>query len=113
MLVVANGASGHRRDAAQIAQSVVVSPAQGFPSLCEQRGEDDSSDSGQGSEDRRVMLLHWLPRLALLAAGAAAPSRPAAAASSLVIRLRLGMLSPASTKCSWKRRNVVGGGCVG
>ena len=69
------GAPGHRRDAAQVAQSVVVSPAQGFPSLCEQRGEDDPSDSRQGSEDRRVMLLHWVPRLALLAADEASRER--------------------------------------
>jgi len=47
---------GHGRDSGQTAQSGVVAPQQGIPSLCEQRGEDDPSNSRQGCEDFHVML---------------------------------------------------------
>jgi hypothetical protein len=56
-------------DAGQAAQGLVVSALQGFPCLCEQRGEDDPSDSGQGFEDRHVALLTGLSRLGFALAG--------------------------------------------
>ncbi len=52
-------------DSSQTAQSGVIAPQQGIPSLCEQRGEDDPSDSRQGCEDFHVMLLR-LPRSGIL-----------------------------------------------
>src|SRR6516165_7587586 len=55
-----------RCDTTQCPQSVVVSPLQGIPCLCEQRGEDDPAVSWHGCEDRRVALLINLPRLGLL-----------------------------------------------
>jgi hypothetical protein len=44
---------------------VIVSSLEGFPSLCEQRGEDDPTVSWQGCEDRSVALLVYLSRFAL------------------------------------------------
>jgi hypothetical protein len=44
---------------------VVVSPAHRLGGLGEQRGEDDPSDSRQGSQDRHVALLGLLPRQGL------------------------------------------------
>ena len=41
----------------QTAQSGVVAPLQAIPSLCEQRGEDNPSNSRQGCKDFHVMLL--------------------------------------------------------
>ena len=58
---------GDWSNSAQGAQSSVVSPLQGVPSLCEQRGERDPSDAWQGVEDRGVALLDDLPRGGLLA----------------------------------------------
>ena len=58
-------ATGHRSNAGQGAQRVVISPAQRLPGLGEQRGEDDPSDSRQGPQDRHVMLLALLPRRGL------------------------------------------------
>src|SRR5215472_18549166 len=55
-----------RCDTTQCAQSMVVSPLQGIPCLCEQRGEDDHAVSWHGCEDRRVALLTHLPRVGLL-----------------------------------------------
>ena len=51
------GPLGHRRDSGQTAQSGVIAPQQGIPSLCEQRGEDNPSNSRQGCKDFHVMLL--------------------------------------------------------
>ena len=42
---------------------MVVSPLQGVEGLCEQRGEDDPTDTWQGCEDRHVALLDLSPRL--------------------------------------------------
>jgi hypothetical protein len=44
---------------------VIVSSLEGFPSLCEQRGEDDPTVSWQGCEDRSVALLVYLSRFTL------------------------------------------------
>src|SRR5262252_2915447 len=55
-------ALGHRGDAGQGAQGVIISPAQRLGSLGEQRGEDDPPDTRQGSQDRHVALLGRLPR---------------------------------------------------
>ena len=41
----------------QTAQSGVVAPFKAVPSLCEQRGEDNPSNSRQGRKDFHVMLL--------------------------------------------------------
>jgi hypothetical protein len=43
----------------------MVSSLEGFPSLCEQRGEDDPTVSWEGCEDRSVALLVCLPRFTL------------------------------------------------
>ena len=51
------GLLGDRRDSGQTAQSGVVAPFKAIPSLCEQRGEDDPSNSRQGCKDFHVMLL--------------------------------------------------------
>ena len=59
------GLLGDRRDSGQIAQRGVVAPFEAIPSLCEQRGEDNPSNSRQGCEDFHVMLL-LLPRPGLL-----------------------------------------------
>ena len=66
---------GHRCDPAQTAQCVIISSTQGFPSLGEQRGEDDPSDSRQGPQDRHVALLWALPRFGFLGAGQLAAER--------------------------------------
>jgi hypothetical protein len=58
------GALGDRCSATKGSQSVIVSSLEGFPSLCEQRGEDDPTVSWQGCEDRSVALLVYLPRFA-------------------------------------------------
>src|SRR6516162_7901924 len=55
-----------RCDTTQCPQSMVVSPLQGIPCLCEQRGEDDPAVSWHGCEDRHVALLTHLPRVGLL-----------------------------------------------
>ena len=54
------GSLGHRGDAGQAAQRVVVSAAQSLGSFCEQRGEDDPADARQGSQDRHVALLGFV-----------------------------------------------------
>jgi hypothetical protein len=59
------GALGDRRSATKGPQGVIVSSLEGFPSLCEQRGEDDPTVSWQGCEDRSVALLVCLPRFTL------------------------------------------------
>jgi hypothetical protein len=59
------GPLGDRSCATKGPQSVIVSSLEGFPSLCEQRGEDDPAVSWQGCEDRSVALLVCLPRFAL------------------------------------------------
>jgi hypothetical protein len=46
------GAPGDRCCATKGPQGVIVSSPEGFPSLCEQRGEDDPTVSSQGCEDR-------------------------------------------------------------
>ena len=51
------GLLGDGRDSGQTAQSGVVAPLQAIPSLCEQRGEDNPSNSRQGCKDFHVMLL--------------------------------------------------------
>ena len=61
-------ASRHRSDAGQSAQRMVISFAQRFRGLAEQRGEDDPSDARQGSQDRHVALLGYLPRRIFLSA---------------------------------------------
>jgi len=55
-------APGHRGDTRQCPQGVIVSPAQRFAGLGNQRGKDDPSDARQGSQDRHVALLGLLPR---------------------------------------------------
>jgi hypothetical protein len=50
-----------RRHARQTAQCVIISALQSVLSFCEQRGEDNSSDAPQGSQDRHVALLFSLP----------------------------------------------------
>src|SRR6516162_3853492 len=54
-------AFGHRGDAGQGPKGVIVSSAQRLTRLGEQRGEDDPSDTRQGSQDRHVALLAVLP----------------------------------------------------
>ncbi len=66
-----SGALGDRRHATKASQGMVVSPLQGFEGLCEQRGENDPTDSGQGCEDRRVALLGGVARLGVSACGEA------------------------------------------
>jgi len=61
-------ASRHRSDAGQSAQRMIISFAQRFRGLAEQRGEDDPSDARQGSQDRHVALLGFLPRRIFLSA---------------------------------------------
>ncbi len=60
------GLSGDRCHAAQAAPRVIVAPPQGVVRLCQQRGADYRTDSGQGSQDGHVTLLFWLPRRWLL-----------------------------------------------
>src|SRR5271157_4385430 len=55
-------------DAGQGAQRVIISFAQRLRGLAEQRGEDDPSDARQGSQDRHVALLGFLPRRVFLSA---------------------------------------------
>ena len=61
-------ASRHRSDAGQSAQRMIISFAQRFRGLAEQRGEDDPSDARQGSQDGHVALLGFLPRRIFLSA---------------------------------------------
>jgi choline dehydrogenase-like flavoprotein len=61
-------ASCHRSDAGQRAQRMIISFAQRFRGLAEQRGEDDPSDARQGSQDRHVALLGFLPWRTFLSA---------------------------------------------
>ena len=56
------GLSGDRCHAAQAAQRVIVAPPQGVVRLCQQRGADYRTDSGQGSQDGHVTLLFCLSR---------------------------------------------------
>ncbi len=58
----------HRGDAGQGAQRMIVSFAQRLRGLAEQRSEDDPSDARQGSQDRHVALLGFLPRRIFLSA---------------------------------------------
>jgi hypothetical protein len=58
----------HRGDAGQGAQRMIISFAQRLRGLAEQRGEDDPSDARQGSQDRHVALLGFLPRRIFLSA---------------------------------------------
>ena len=51
------GLLGDGRDSGQTAQSGVVAPFKAIPSLCEQRGEDNPSNSRQGCKDFHVMCL--------------------------------------------------------
>ncbi len=60
-----SGTLGDRSSATKRPQGVIVSSLEGFPSLCEQRGEDDPTVSWQGGEDRSVALLVYLSRFAL------------------------------------------------
>ena len=60
-----SGTLGDRSSATKSPQGVIVSSLEGFPSLCEQRGEDDPTVSWQGCEDRSVALLVCLSRFAL------------------------------------------------
>ena len=46
-----------------------VAPPQGIGRLCQQRGADYRTDSGQGLQDGHVTLLFWLPRRWLLGIG--------------------------------------------
>ncbi len=55
--------AGDRSGAAQPAQSVVVSVAQGLPGLREQRGEVGPADAGLGSGDLHVARLPAVPGL--------------------------------------------------
>src|SRR5215469_12403214 len=59
-------APGHWSYPGQATQSVIVSPAQGLPSLGEQRSEVDPSEPRHGAEDHYVVLPAALPRLVLL-----------------------------------------------
>ena len=47
---------------------MIISFAQRLRGLAEQRGEDDPSDARQGSQDRHVALLGFLPRRIFLSA---------------------------------------------
>src|SRR5208283_4780386 len=58
----------HRGDAGQGAQRMIISFAQKLRGLAEQRGQDDPSDARQGSQDRHVALLGFLPRRIFLSA---------------------------------------------
>ena len=58
----------HRGDAGQGAQRMIISFAQRLRGLAEERGEDDPSDARQGSQDRHVALLGFLPRRIFLSA---------------------------------------------
>ena len=58
----------YRGDAGQGAQRVIISFAQRLRGLAEQRGENDPSDARQGSQDRHVVLLGFLPRRIFLSA---------------------------------------------
>ena len=60
-----SGTLGDRSSATKSPQGAIVSSLEGFPSLCEQRGEDDPTVSWQGGEDRSVALLVYLSRFAL------------------------------------------------
>ena len=60
-----SGTLGDRSGATKSPQGVIVSSLEGFPSLSEQRGEDDPTISWQGGEDRSVALLVYLSRFAL------------------------------------------------
>ena len=71
-----------RCDTTQCAQSMVVSPLQGIPCLCEQRGEDDPAVSWHGCEDRRVALLIKLSQLGLPSVFATGSARRAHKMSS-------------------------------
>jgi hypothetical protein len=74
-----SGTLGDRCGRTKGSQGVTVSSLEGFPSLCERRGEDDPTVSWQGCEDRSVTLLVDLPRFALPGLGqeAAQPVEPA------------------------------------
>ena len=65
------GLLGDGRDSGQTAQSGAVAPLQAIPGLCEQRGEENPSNSRQGCKDFHAMLL-LLPR----PASSAGMSRP-------------------------------------
>jgi hypothetical protein len=56
------GGLGDRCGTTKGPQGVIVASLEGFPSLCEQRGEDDPTVSWQGCEDRSVALLVYLTR---------------------------------------------------
>jgi hypothetical protein len=56
------------RDAGQNAQRMINFFAQRFRGLAEQRGEDDPCEARQGSQDRHVALLGFLPRSIFLSA---------------------------------------------
>jgi hypothetical protein len=51
---------GHRGDPGEGSQGVIISPSQGLCCLSEERGEDNPSDTRQGSQDRHVALLGLL-----------------------------------------------------
>ncbi len=50
------GPLGHRSDAGQASQGLIVSPAQRIVCFCEQRGEDDPADAGERAQDFPVTL---------------------------------------------------------
>src|SRR5262245_63897323 len=60
-----SGTLGDGSSATKSPQGVIVSSLEGFPSLSEQRGEDDPTVSWQGCEDRSVALLVCRSRFAL------------------------------------------------
>jgi hypothetical protein len=59
------GALGNRSSATKSPQGVIVSSLEGFPSLGEQRGEEDPTVSWEGPEHRSVALLVCPPQFAL------------------------------------------------
>src|SRR3954454_13966776 len=58
-------ASGYRRHAGQRPQGLMVARRQRPAGLDQQSGADDPPDPRQGTQDRHVALLWWLPRRCL------------------------------------------------
>ena len=56
-----SGTLGPRSRATKSPQGVIISSLEGFPSLCEQRGEDDPTVSWQAGEDRSVVMRKMTP----------------------------------------------------
>jgi hypothetical protein len=88
-----------RGDAAQTPQSVVISAPQGIPSLCEQRGEYDPSDSGK---DLRIVKSRCSPFGPVSPASTPASrsvKRSRRASASAICRLTSS--SRLATDCTW------------